>query len=136
MVRPGYGQSGHQRLRLDRLSDIVFMEITVSVGDEVQAGSQIASVESVKAASEVNAPVSGKVVAVNEALTSNPEAINSDPYGSWFIQIEGGDPSGLLDAEEYGKTLRSTRALISILLPGYPVEQFNRITGKTGDPES
>lgn len=100
---PATGKAGITDYAQEQLSDIVFMEIIVSVGDEVQAGSQIASVESVKAASEVNAPVSGKVVAVNEALTSTPEAINSDPYGSWFIQIEGGDPSGLLDAAEYEK---------------------------------
>lgn len=100
---PATGKVGISDYAQEQLSDIVFMEITVSEGDEVQAGSQIASVESVKAASEVLAPVSGKVVAVNEVLTGGPEAINSDPYGSWFIQIEGGDPSGLLDAAEYEK---------------------------------
>lgn len=100
---PATGKVGISDYAQEQLSDIVFMEITVSEGDEVQAGSQIGSVESVKAASEVLAPVSGKVVAVNEDLTNRPEAINSDPYGSWFIQIEGGDPSGLLDAAAYEK---------------------------------
>lgn len=100
---PATGKVGISDFAQEQLSDIVFMEITVSAGDEVQAGSQIASVESVKAASDVLAPVSGKVVAVNEILTGGPEAINSDPYGSWFIQIEGGDPTGLLDAAEYEK---------------------------------
>lgn len=100
---PATGKVGISDFAQEQLSDIVFMEITVSEGDQVQAGSQIASVESVKAASEVLAPVSGKVVAVNEVLTGGPEAINSDPYGSWFIQIEGGDPSGLLDAAAYEK---------------------------------
>lgn len=97
------GKVGISDYAQEQLSDIVFMEITVSVGDEVEAGSQIASVESVKAASEVMSPVSGKVVAVNEDLTSSPEAINGDPYGSWFVQIEGGDGSDLLDAAAYEK---------------------------------
>jgi len=101
---PTTGKVGISDYAQGQLSDIVFMEITVSVGDTVAAGSQIASVESVKAASDVNAPVSGKVVAVNEALTSGPEAINSDPYGeAWFIQIEGGDGSDLMDAAAYEK---------------------------------
>ncbi|PWH15483.1 MAG: glycine cleavage system protein H [Anaerolineae bacterium] len=100
---PATGKVGISDYAQDQLSDIVFMEITVSVGDEVQAGTQIASVESVKAASEVLAPVSGKVVAINEDLPNNPETINSDPYGAWFIQIEGGDPANLLDAAEYEK---------------------------------
>jgi glycine cleavage system H protein len=84
-----------------QLSDIVFLAISVSVGDMLKAGSAIASVESVKAASDVLAPASGKVVAVNEALTSSPENINSDPYGSWFIRLEGGVAVGLLDAAAY-----------------------------------
>ncbi len=100
---PATGKVGISDYAQEQLSDIVFMEITVSEGDTVEAGSQIASVESVKAASEVNAPVSGKVVAVNEDLTGSPEGINGDPYGSWFIQIEGGDGDGLLDAAAYEK---------------------------------
>ncbi len=100
---PATGKVGLSDYAQEQLSDIVFMEITVSEGDEVQAGSQIASVESVKAASDVLAPVSGKVVAVNEFLTGGPEAINGDPYGSWFVQIEGGDGSDLLDAAAYEK---------------------------------
>jgi glycine cleavage system H protein len=95
------GKVGISDYAQGQLSDIVFLEITVSVGDTVKAGSAIASVESVKAASEVLAPASGKVVAINEALTSNTENINSDPYGSWFIQLEGGVTVGLLDAAAY-----------------------------------
>jgi glycine cleavage system H protein len=84
-----------------QLSDIVFLEITVGVGDTVKAGGVIASVESVKAASDVLAPISGKVVAVNEDLTSRPENINSDAYGAWLIQIEGSAAVGLLDVAAY-----------------------------------
>ncbi len=100
---PATGKVGISDYAQEQLSDIVFMEITVSEGDEVQAGSQIASVESVKAASEILAPISGKVVAVNEDLTNSPEAINSDPYGSWFIQIEGSGGADLMDAAAYEK---------------------------------
>jgi glycine cleavage system H protein len=100
---PATGKVGITDYAQEQLSDIVFMEIVVNEGDEIEAGSQIASVESVKAASDVLAPVSGKVVAVNENLTSSPEAINGDPYGSWFVQIEGGDGADLLDAAAYEK---------------------------------
>jgi glycine cleavage system H protein len=95
------GQVGISDYAQGQLSDIVFLKINVSVGDMVAAGSDIASVESVKAASEVLAPASGKVVAINEALTSSPENINGSPYGSWFIQLEGGVAVGLLDAAAY-----------------------------------
>ncbi len=101
---PATGKVGISDYAQGQLSDIVFMEVTVSVGDTIEAGSAIASVESVKAASDVLAPVSGKVVAVNENLSAGPEAINSDPYGeAWFIQVEGGDASGLMDAAAYEK---------------------------------
>ena len=87
-----------------QLSDIVFVEIIVAAGDALQVGKQIASVESVKAAAESYAPVSAKVVAVNESLPDNPELLNSDPYGNgWMIQVEAGDASALLDAAAYIK---------------------------------
>jgi glycine cleavage system H protein len=95
------GQVGISDYAQGQLSDIVFLGIDVSVGDMVGAGSVIGSVESVKATSDVLAPVSGKVVAINEAVISSPENINSDPYGSWFIQLEGGAAIDLLDATAY-----------------------------------
>jgi len=99
---PASGKVGLSDYAQGQLSDIVFVEITVSVGDTVSAGQAIASVESVKAASDVYSPVSGKVVAVNEALADAPESINSDPYGAaWFIQVEGGKDAGLMDAGAY-----------------------------------
>lgn len=101
---PATGKVGISDYAQGQLSDIVFMEITVSVGDDVKAGQAIASVESVKAASDVMSPVSGKVVAINESLPDAPEAINSDPYGeAWFIQIEGGGGADLLDSAAYEK---------------------------------
>ncbi len=95
------GKVGISDYAQNQLSDIVFLEIRVSVGDTIEIGSPIASVESVKATSDVLAPVNGKIVAVNEALTNSSDAINSDPYGSWFIQIESGAEIGLLDAAAY-----------------------------------
>ncbi len=89
----------------DQLSDLVFVEIVVSEGDEVSQGDIIASVESVKSAADVYAPVSGKVVAVNDALADDPETINRDPYGDgWMVKLEIADPSeldSLMDAEQY-----------------------------------
>jgi glycine cleavage system H protein len=87
-----------------QLSDIVFVEIIVAAGDALQAGKQMASVESVKAAAESYAPVSAQVAAVNESLPDNPELLNSDPYGQgWMVQLEAGDASGLMDAAAYIK---------------------------------
>jgi glycine cleavage system H protein len=101
---PATGKAGLTDYAQGQLSDIVFLELTVGVGDSLTAENAIASVESVKAASEVLSPVSGTVAAINEDLTGGPEAINSDPYGAaWFIQIEGGDASGLMDAAAYEK---------------------------------
>ena len=87
-----------------QLSDIVFVEIVVGVGDAVAPGKAIASVESVKAAAESYAAVKGTVSAVNEELGANPEILNSDPYGKgWMVKVEGGDASGLMDAAAYTK---------------------------------
>ncbi len=91
----------------EQLSDIVFVEVIVGVGETVSQGAVVANVESVKAAAEVYSPVSGKVIEINEALPSNPEWINSDPYGqAWMLKIEITDPSqlaGLMDASAYEK---------------------------------
>ncbi len=89
----------------DQLSDVVYVEFVVSEGDEVKQGDVIATIESVKAAADVYAPVSGKVVAINEALADAPEKVNEDPYGeAWLIKLEIADPSeldSLMDADAY-----------------------------------
>jgi len=104
MVDPSSGKVGLTDYAQSQLSDIVFVEILVSEGEQVEAGKPIASVESVKAAAEAYAPVSGKVIAINSELVNSPELLNKDPYGSaWLIQIEGGDASALLDAAAYEK---------------------------------
>lgn len=89
----------------EQLSDIVYVEILVSEGETVSKGDSCATVESVKAASDVFMPVSGTVVAVNEDLADVPETINSDPYGdAWMCKIQISDPAELetlLDSGAY-----------------------------------
>ncbi len=99
---PATGKVGLTDYAQSQLSDIVFVEILVSEGEAIQAGTPIASLESVKAAAEAYAPVSGKIVAVNTDLAAKPELINSDPYSAaWLVQVEGGDDSALMDAAAY-----------------------------------
>jgi glycine cleavage system H protein len=101
---PATGKAGLTDFAQGQLSDIVFAEVVVGAGDAVEPGKAIASVESVKAAAEIYAPIKGKVVAGNEDLGGNPEVLNSDPYGAgWMIQVEGADASGLMDAAAYTK---------------------------------
>lgn len=91
----------------EQLSDIVFVEVVVSVDDEVSKGDSCATVESVKAAADVYMPVSGTVIAVNEDLPGTPELINSDAFGgAWMVRVKLSNPSelaGLLDAASYQK---------------------------------
>ena len=90
----------------DALGDIVFVQLP-DVGDEVGPGTPIGEVESTKSVSDVYAPISGTVTAVNEALADAPETINADPYGEgWLVEIavsgDDGDPTAaLLDADAY-----------------------------------
>lgn len=79
----------------DMLSDVVFVELPEE-GAELKAGAQAATVESVKAAEEVLAPISGRVVEVNNNLADTPEMVNSEPYAAWFFKLE---PTGDLAAE-------------------------------------
>lgn len=97
----------------DALGDIVFVQLP-SVGDEVRPGTPIGEVESTKSVSDVYAPVTGIVAAVNETLNDAPETVNADPYGAgWLVDIsvsgEGGDPIGqLLDADAYQALVDAT----------------------------
>ncbi len=88
----------------DQLGDVVFVELP-AVGDEVKKGESFGVVESTKAVSELFAPVSGKVVEVNDPLVETPETVNEDPYEEgWMIAIEPSDPAevaALLDAAAY-----------------------------------
>jgi glycine cleavage system H protein len=89
----------------DALGDIVFVELP-TVGKSYTAGDDAAVVESVKAASDIYAPVSGTVTAVNDAVAAGPESINADAYSAWLFKLKPSDPNainGLLDADTYGK---------------------------------
>lgn len=90
------------------LGDLVYVELP-AVGDSVTAGNPVAVVESVKAASDVYSPVSGTVVAVNDALSDKPETINEDAYGQgWLFVVELADKAeldALLDADAYAAVL-------------------------------
>ena len=80
----------------DQLSDIVYFEIVVGVGDVISKGDEVAILESVKAAAEINSPVSGEVTEINDALPDSPEVVNSDPYGGgWMLRIRMSDPTEL-----------------------------------------
>ncbi len=87
-----------------QLGDVVFVELP-EVGMIVSLGQEVAVVESVKAASDIYAPLSGKVIAINEDLVDAPELANEDPYGkAWFFKLELADKSqlnDLLDADAY-----------------------------------
>ena len=99
------GVSDHAQ---EALGDLVFVELP-PVGDNINRGDSCAVVESVKAASDIFAPVSGQVIAVNESLEDDPGAINSDPYGDgWLFQVNLDDVTeleSLLDADRYGESL-------------------------------
>lgn len=87
------------------LGDLVFVELP-AVGDKFGAGDAVAVVESVKAASDIYAPVDGEVVEVNEALADSPERVNEDPFGTgWLFKMSLAEDErleGLIDAEAYG----------------------------------
>jgi glycine cleavage system H protein len=88
-----------------QLSDIVYVEVTAAVGSSLGAGEAVASIESVKAASEVYLPAAGTILEVNEALASSPDLLNKDPYGSaWVVRFSPADPKALdqlMDAKAY-----------------------------------
>jgi glycine cleavage system H protein len=94
----------------DALGDIVYVQLP-EVGSSVTAGSAVGELESTKSVSDVYAPVSGEVVARNEALDATPELVNTDPYGDgWLFEVaatEGGDSAELLDAAAYEKLIGS-----------------------------
>jgi glycine cleavage system H protein len=88
-----------------QLGDVVYLELP-EVGRTIKKGDVFGTIESVKAVSELYAPVSGEVTQVNSALTEKPEAVNKDPHGSWMIALKVADPreaSDLYDAAKYGE---------------------------------
>jgi len=102
-VESGYGYIGITDYAQHALGNVVYVDMP-EVDDEVEAGSEFGAVESVKAASDLIAPVSGVVVEVNEALEDQPELINQDPWENWIIKVEFSDKTeldNLMDAEAY-----------------------------------
>ena len=100
---------GNQRIRFgitdyaqSALGDIVYVQLP-KVGELIESGKVCGEVESTKSVSEIFAPVSGKIVEINQSLNTNPETINADPYGSgWIAEVEvSSEPTDLLSAGEY-----------------------------------
>lgn len=93
----------------DQLGDIVFVELP-EVGTTFEAGDEFGSLESVKAVSELYIPLSGEIMAINEALEDSPELVNEDPYGNgWMIKVKPSDAAhyeALMDKENYLKMLQ------------------------------
>ena len=88
---------------LETLGSLVFVDLA-QVGDGFDQGEAFGAVESVKAASDLYIPVSGKVVEVNQRLVDEPELLNDDPFGSWIIKVELSSPeevNALLDSDAY-----------------------------------
>ena len=105
-VRAGDGEAtvGITNYAQAQLGDVVFVELP-AVGRTITQGEVFGTIESVKAVSELYAPVSGEVVAVNEALSTSPESVNKDPHGAWIIKVKPSNPGelgSLLDATAYG----------------------------------
>ncbi len=104
-VEDGKAKIGITYHAQEQLHDIVYVELP-EVGTEVNKGDPLAVVESVKAASDVYAPFSGKVLAVNTDVVDQPELLNQDPYENWLVEMEIKNPDeleDLLNAEEYKK---------------------------------
>ena len=89
----------------DALGDVVFVQ-NPAVGRKVKKGEEVGVIESVKAAADVYAPLSGEIVAANETLDDSPEQINRDPYAAWMFRLRADDPAeleSLIDAAAYQK---------------------------------
>jgi glycine cleavage system H protein len=100
-----YGFIGISDYAQHALGNVVYVDMP-ETDDEVEAGSEFGAVESVKAASDLIAPVSGTVVEVNEALDDQPELLNQDPYENWIIKVELSDKTeldNLMDAQAYAE---------------------------------
>ena len=104
-VEGEFGYIGISDYAQHALGNVVYDDMP-EVDDEVTAGEEFGAVESVKAASDLIAPVSGTVVEVNEALEDEPELLNKDAFGNWIIKVQLSDPSeldNLMDVEAYKK---------------------------------
>lgn len=95
----------------DSLGAVVYVELP-KIGAALKAGDSFGVIESTKAVSELFAPVSGKVVKVNDAVVASPGSVNEDPYGAWLVEVEPSNPAeleALLDAATYLKHLETAK---------------------------
>jgi glycine cleavage system H protein len=102
------GRIGITEYAQQQLGDVVYVDLP-EIGAIVKAGQSFGSIESVKAVSELYAPVSGQVVEVNGALKDKPEAVNADPYGSWMVVVKmsnAAEAGALLDAGQYAELVK------------------------------
>ena len=102
------GKVGITDYAQQQLGDVVYVELP-EVGTKLKAGESFGTIESVKAVSELYAPVSGQVVEVNTSLKDKPEAVNADPHGNWMIVLRLADPGEtgtLLDATQYADLVK------------------------------
>ena len=102
------GKVGITDYAQQQLGDVVYVELP-EVGARLKQGTSFGTIESVKAVSELYAPLTGDVVEVNTALKDKPESVNSDPHGSWMIVLKLSDPTasdGLLDANQYADLVK------------------------------
>jgi len=103
-IEGGVATIGITHFAQEQLGDLTYVDLP-KVGAKLAAGAEMGSVESVKAASEIYAPVAGVVTEVNADLEAKPEIVNQDPYGKgWLIKVRlDGEPAGLLDADAYAE---------------------------------
>jgi len=102
-IDPETGRVGISDFAQDELGDVVFVELP-GVGDDLEQGDEFGVVESIKAVSDIYAPASGEVTAVNDALANEPELVNDDPFGDgWLVELDfdDGDLDDTLDADDY-----------------------------------
>ena len=107
-IAGGVGKVGITDYAQQQLGDVVFVELP-EIGAKLKVGQSFGNIESVKAVSELYAPVSGEVVEVNKALQAKPETVNSDPHATWMVAIKLSDPSeadALLDVTQYSDLVK------------------------------
>ncbi|EPR34992.1 Glycine cleavage system H protein [Alkalidesulfovibrio alkalitolerans DSM 16529] len=105
-IEDGEAVLGITHFAQEQLGDLTYVELP-EVGQALTQGEEMGSVESVKAASELYAPVTGEVIAVNEELADNPGLVNEDPYGEgWMLRVRlSADPEDLLEAADYERLI-------------------------------
>ena len=106
-IDPDTGRVGISDFAQDELGDVVFVELP-AVGDDLQQEDELGVVESIKAVSDIYAPVSGEVTDVNDTLEDQPELVNEDPFGDgWLVELDfdESDLDDLLDADEYAEQI-------------------------------